>query len=1017
MLDPTRGLCAYVSRRNLGVVCSLVLLLGVPFGPADGQGPMREPWSRGSERFVRQWLFLGPLPAGYTGVAATVRPGPETSYSVPGGDTRRWFPSTSYGDAVDLVGTLGLSPHRGEAPEDAYAYATVTRENDGDALISAGVDGSCRIWVNGAAVRERATPRTFAFDDERVPVRLARGENRILVALHHESGPWRLALRVLAPGAVVSRIEEIAPSIVRATPAEVVVRTHVVSEPTAARVSLDVVAAGGRLVSHAEAGRGEDAHLDVRSAGDGAYEIRCTTETAWGRPFVVHLPWYKGDVTAAARRLFDAARVALADAQGATVRMLAEMVRDRLGDSLEGLRGDAWASVHSPLLEFEELEQARQGGVGAIRPFGFVRLAWIDETDGSTQYCRAYLPPDYDRGRRWPLVVSLHGYNPPNPPYVRWWGVDGRHNPMADNHGVIFIEPHARGNAQYRGIGEQDVLRAIAEAKRTLSVDDDRVYLMGESMGGAGTWIIASRHPDLFAAAAPIFGGWDFRLLPGSGVGGNPRADTPPELFAVEALSSFANAENLCNVPLFVNHGDADPTVSVEHSRHVVRMLQRWGFDIRYEEHPGWGHEDLDSRDGIVDWLLMHRRVAAPRRVRLRATDLGSAAAYWVRVRASEDPFQLTAVDAEVVEPGLIRLDTSNVGEIALSPPAALRRKDGSFSLVWNGKPRDASSAAEARYTLSNTEGAAPPLEKRADLEGQISNVLTTPFVIVVGTASSDPSMRDLCKQKADTLAELWKQWQHEPLRMLNDDQVTPNEEKQYSLVLVGGPDANLVSRRLADRLPLRVARDSVTIDGRMIPATDAVVQMIYPSPVSAERYVLEVAATSAAGMYFWNPGAFWNQQYGFPALSWDWNIRDGRRVTLEQGRGPERGWVAAGMFDSHWRRDDRWVFLGDADARSNSSLRHAPSERLRISTGALDACAGRYELAPGYDAVVARDGDRLTIAFPGGAPVALVSEGETEFAMLGTAVPVVFSRDAQGRVTALVLNDDGQVTTVKKVQ
>ena len=84
------------------------------------------------------------------------------------------------------------------------------------------------------------------------------------------------------------------------------------------------------------------------------------------------------------------------------------------------------------------------------------------------------------------------------------------------------------------------------------------------------------------------------------------------DAFSLERASSFANAENLLHVPLFIVHGDADPAVNVENSRHAVRMMQRWGYDVRYHEMPGWAHEDLGQQAAIADWLLTHRRVAAP---------------------------------------------------------------------------------------------------------------------------------------------------------------------------------------------------------------------------------------------------------------------------------------------------------------------------------------------------------------------------------------------------------------------
>jgi pimeloyl-ACP methyl ester carboxylesterase len=459
---------------------------------------------------------------------------------------------------------------------------------------------------------------------------------------------------------------------------------------------------------------------------------------------------------------------------------------------------------------YSRLEQVRAGGAGPVRPWGFVRLAYTDEIDGSPQFARAYLPPGYDASRRRPLVIFLHGYNPPNPVYVRWWGADQRHNATAENEGVIFLEPHGRGNSQYLWIGEQDVLRCLNEARRRFSVDDDRVYLMGESMGGSGTRIIASHHPDLFAAAAPVFGGWDFRVVPNFSFVPNPKADSPFERLAAEIQSSFIGAEGLLKVPLFVNHGDDDQVVSVEYSRHAVRMLQRWGYDVRYEERPGWGHEDLDARDRILEWLLTHRRVTAPRRVLLRAADLGAASAHWVQVKSWEDPFRLMRVEAEVVQPGLVRLDSDNVAELTLSLPPELRGRDDSLRVVWNGQPFKAAISSDGRASLSTPETAPTQLAKRPELPGRLSNIFTTPFAVVVGTASKDPLMRQLCREKAEAFTNLWNTWQHHPPRIFRDDEITSAEESRYSLLLIGGADANLVTRRFADRIPLQVEREAV---------------------------------------------------------------------------------------------------------------------------------------------------------------------------------------------------------------
>ncbi len=47
----------------------------------------------------------------------------------------------------------------------------------------------------------------------------------------------------------------------------------------------------------------------------------------------------------------------------------------------------------------------------------------------------------------------------------------------------------------------------LAEVRRDYKIDPNRIYLMGHSMGGYGTWSIAMAHPDVFAAIGPISGG------------------------------------------------------------------------------------------------------------------------------------------------------------------------------------------------------------------------------------------------------------------------------------------------------------------------------------------------------------------------------------------------------------------------------------------------------------------------------------------------------------------------------
>lgn len=990
--------------------------LAVSIPCAAHEPALRDLWNRGSERFHRQWLVAGPISAD---VAAAVdplqlepAPGQPLTPREPG---VKWTPQSFWSDVNDVNATPSRAPETDGRPVDRFVFVagTLPSPTAGPAELSIGSERAYSVWLNAKPVHSRATAEPFSPDRDRVAVELQAGDNRVLLRFHETStGPSPFSLRAVPPGTALEKIDEITPSLVPASDHSLAVRTHFAAEKDAAPVTLEIMAAGGEVVARQSASRGEVIKFDSKSWRDGAYDIRVSTQDAWKQPQVRYLSWFKGDPIAAVRRLIAAADTTKkADVSGAHVRMLAAMAKVRLGGSLEGATPAAWPLVHSPLMEFEELQLEAQGRPARLRASGFVRLAYNDDIDGSTQYCRAYLPGEYSAAKQWPLILSLHGYNPRNPEYVDWWRVDTRHHPIAESQGTIYIEPHGRGNAQYLGIGDRDVMRCLDEAKRRFSVDADRVYLTGESMGGHGTWAVVTRHPDVFAAAAPVFGGWDFRITNVSTPANPPAPATAMDAFWFERGSSFSNAENLLHVPLLVVHGDADPAVHVANSRHAVQLLQRWGYNIRYHEMPGWTHEDLGQQATIADWLLTHRRVVAPSTIRLRSTDLSGASAYWLRVRAFQNPAEVIRVVAEVLQPGLVRIDSTNVAAMTLDLPTTLRGSADKLRVVWNGQTHELNAANGGEL---GSVPAIAKLPKRVGLEGPLPAVIATPFAVVVGTTSSDPRMRETIQARADFFAQQWLSWQHEPLRMLKDTEVTAEHEKAYSLVLIGGADANAITRKLARQLPFEATRNEIRVDGRVWKVKDSVLQAIYPSPLASDRYVYVITATSPEGMYFWKPQLV-HFTFGYPVTPFDWIVSDGRRPPPGTPNAAIAH-VAAGIFDAGWRRKDQWSVIRDYKSAANWTLRRAPPKGFEASPEALQAIAGRYELFPGASITFRPEGNRLVAELWDGTSIPLLTESDSIFVVPQTGDAAEFIRDANGKVTGASVENQGAVIWAKRL-
>jgi dienelactone hydrolase len=997
---------------NRYATLSAVTLFSFCFALAQGPPPaapklkdeMRMPWKRGEDNFLRLWLIAGPFQGELDtdclrgqGGEAHLQPADGQEQKRADGTTVKWHSQKSWGDDVTFDDAAGPAE-----PAVFYAFTRVSRPGAGRAMLSIGTAGGIRLWLNGKLVLSRDGLRSSTPDEDQVEVEMNAGENSLLVKVSAES---KFCARVLEPGTVLNRKSEIGPSLVKLSSDGFTLKTDTGVERTGIdAVKVEVIQPGGKAVLNMTAPRGAQVDIDARDWPVGPYEVRCSTHTFTGLLYATHVPWYKGDFLPKAKEL--AAMAAEADAskpEGFTLRMLAAMVEDRLGCKLSEVKGNPWRKVHSPLMEYDEMMLERKGLVGRIRPHGFVRLAYLDELDGSPQYCRAYLPADYDPAKKWPLVIQMHGYNPANPVYVRWWGADERHSGIntefSDHQRVIYVEPHGRGNTQYLGMGDNDIQRIIVEAKRLFNVDEDRIYLTGDSMGGWGTWNVATRHPDLFAAIAPVFGGTDYHAYMSEE---DLAKLTPIDRFFNEKQSSWSMADGLLNVPIFVHHGDADQSVNVEYSRWGVRLLQRWGYDVRYHEYPGRSHEALESQNGNmnIEWFLKHRRNPDPRHVRLRSAELRNASAYWVHVRQSASPLAFMVVDAEFVDGNVLRLDTENILDIELTPSTALVDTAKPVKVIWNGAAREMRfQDGKVHLTAAGYEPAT--LHKNGRLPGSIADFAVTPFAVVVGTVSKDPEMVALCRAKASAFVENWREWQKQQPRVFADTAIGEAEMAKYSLLLIGGAEANKVTARLAAGIPLRISADRIAIDGKDFPVKDVALQMIYPHPLNAERYVWIAAGTSTNGMYF-------NELNPQRLYDWDYVIRDGLIPAYKQRASVLQTRIVSGMFDSNWRFNDTLAQRGDTAIRAKGRLRHRPNENLSVSPKLLDSYVGRYQITKGPLVEIFRDGKRLRVKAQGADGDAMVPESEMSFSIPKYDLWLSFVRDHSGKVTGVTGYQDG---------
>ncbi|HEY4759341.1 MAG TPA: prolyl oligopeptidase family serine peptidase [Thermoguttaceae bacterium] len=1011
------------------VFCVSLLSSGSVFSQVnklDGKNleeTMRNPWKPDQERsaFLQDWLILGSIPIdaieeidkdflAENNGEANVQPIEGQVVKISGSEMK-WTP-VKCNDAVDL-----LKIFQGGRTQNAlaYAYTKINRKKAGRTYIAFGSDDGIKVWLNGKLVHRVAKTRPLVLDEDGVALDMNAGENHLLLKIQQSGGGWGFAARIMenmnvldfATGNIEFSLTDINPQKNTLTVQSTGNLDQLSLKQT---VQMEVYAAGGNTIVKKTFDCSQSVVLNYENWPDGAYEFRFTYKDIRGATSIKYASWYKGDILAAARQIVESAPDKdIKTPEAATHRMLADMIMDRLGKNLQNPDPTKLGALDSPLMEFAEIKSNKQ-----IYPGGFVRLAYIDDIDDTPQFCRCYLPLKCDPSKKLPMIVSLHGYNGEFPEYIHWWSVDKRHDLVSDTYDVIYIEPHGRGNADYLGIGDRDVLKCIEMAKQKFNVDDNRVYLMGFSMGGFGTWNVATRHPELFAAIAPVYGGDDYRVFLSPE---NIEKMSAWERFLNEKSVSTAQIESLLNMPILVSHGDQDQAVNVNLSRYLVRLLQRWNYDVRYIEVPGKGHSELGLWDQTVSWMLEHKRNSMPRHVRVRAANLRTASAYWVKVTQQYDPAEFMVVDAEALDGNILRIDSKNVCEMSLTPAESLIDFSKPIKVVWNGKAVPVDNLQARNIVLKAEDYKPASLKKTPRLAGPISDYTNTPFMIVVGTISNNSMTNKIIEQKAGIMIHLWKRVQKYEPRVKKDVEVTEEDLNKYSLILLGGPEDNKISKLVFEKIPFQVKSDEIIIDGRSFKVNDAVLEAVYPNPYNAERYVVVVVGTSATGMAFFDPRRT-------SLFESDFYIAD--RIVPKAGVKNEKTMVASGFFNYNWKIDDALVNVGDENVRSkcpymvvNNDLSTKVVGFAKPSLELMKSYVGTYPTAADNQIIISYENDKL-IGFQTYTerPVVLQPISEKEFYFSEVNGTVSFEKDGPTDDYTLTIGyQNGQEFTAEKLK
>ena len=220
------------------------------------------------------------------------------------------------------------------------------------------------------------------------------------------------------------------------------------------------------------------------------------------------------------------------------------------------------------------------------------------DKNGAKMPYRLFLPDNYNPKKEYPIVLVFHGAGSrgnDNLKQLRPWVAGWMDDEVQKENPCIILMPQCpkkqqwvnvpwkEGSYRFKDIPESDPMQLSKEifdkVVQEYAVDKNRVYVMGMSMGGYGTWNFVMRYPDLIAAAVPICGAGD------------------PSM-----------AKKIKRIPIWAFHGDKDPTVPLSGSTDMIESLTRFKKNkARLTIYKDVGHNSYElawKNPALIDWLF-----------------------------------------------------------------------------------------------------------------------------------------------------------------------------------------------------------------------------------------------------------------------------------------------------------------------------------------------------------------------------------------------------------------------------
>ncbi|HET6428171.1 MAG TPA: 5'-nucleotidase C-terminal domain-containing protein [Phycisphaerae bacterium] len=551
-----------------------------------------------------------------------------------------------------------------------------------------------------------------------------------------------------------------------------------------------------------------------------------------------------------------------------------------------------------------------------------VAVAYWSELMDRIEAIWVHVPPSYDPAKEYQIVMC---YKCGGGIHYKDGKAAGGYRPTAEvaNQTDTFFA----WSSLYYGVkgrmGAADELReAMPAITGEFPISPDRVFLTGWSDGGFTDVWLGSYYPHLVAGILPNCANWQY---------------------------SNVSQVGLANVPFRVVDGWSD-------GGYVQRNINRWhvlrsmGYPVSvimgHHGHARAPYENVEEMKRLLAWAKTQRRDLWPKHVRYATWNLTWHQAYWVQIERMIEPVLAAQIDVQVAPGNRIDVAAQNVGAYRLSLSDKLVEPAKPVTVTTNGKPSYA-GPFQADLLINVTDPPAGAFAKTPQTPGGIGARIVHSYYGLKRDGGFRMTGRRWLTVKPtggdEEVRKLLAAWG--PDYGKADSEVTDADMAQYNLFLLGGPEVNQLTARIAGKLPVRFERGRFTVGEKVYDRPENCVKFIHPNPLHPAKYVIVYAfndaKTFAAGKFrvsddrggkveLANESAYRFRDgdclvYNVPAAPRKWGVDVGASATR----------IDRSIFDAAWRPASRAV-LGELKAPVDTAqLLRLRADAAKEATGA----------------------------------------------------------------------------------